>query len=190
MRNFCLWFKYLVLFVVILRSHKLCSGEVRGPGGGGGQGCSLKQKKKEDGVEKSFSLNSYNCFLHHMSLRVIPACARANPPISLEFPKNSRQLQLIRQLGLESLAQPRLNPGSTSETQSVWDSLPFLERHTCDVTQLQVSDAHVALQQVIHFLCGLLFKLALLAEAEGKHGTVSGASERPTCHPAPGTFIF
>lgn len=32
------------------------------------------------------------------------------------------------------------------------------------LTQLQVSDAHVALQQVVHFLGGLFFKLILLAE--------------------------
>lgn len=41
-------------------------------------------------------------------------------------------------------------------------------------TQLQISDAHVALQQVIHFLGGPFFKLILLAEPKGKYTGVSG----------------
>lgn len=40
-------------------------------------------------------------------------------------------------------------------------------------TQLQISDAHVALQQVIHFLGGLFFKLILLAEPKRNDTGVS-----------------
>lgn len=64
----------------------------------------------------------------------------------------------------------------------------FLERHKCEVTQLQVSDAHIALQQVIHFLGGLFFKLALLAEAMGKYATVSGTLEQRAHCPLPGSL--
>lgn len=37
-----------------------------------------------------------------------------------------------------------------------------------NLTQLEVSDAHVALQQVVYFPGGLFFKLILLAEQTGK----------------------
>lgn len=42
------------------------------------------------------------------------------------------------------------------------------------LTQLQISDAHIALQQVVHFLGGLFFKLILLAKQTGKYRVVTG----------------
>lgn len=52
------------------------------------------------------------------------------------------------------------NSKVSKEMVSVWN------HRSCvgGLTQLQISDAHVALQQVIHFLGGPLLKLILLAE--------------------------
>lgn len=56
-------------------------------------------------------------------------------------------------------------------------------------TQLAVPDAHVALQQVVHVPGGLLFKLALLAEAWGKYASVSleRGDFQTSAVPLPGT---
>lgn len=61
-----------------------------------------------------------------------------------------------------------LHPNVDSKVMSIFK---------CNVgglTQLQISYAHVALQQVVHFLGGLFVKLILLAEKTGEYRSVSG----------------